>query len=517
MKISISYPPLESEKGVPLLSQNRQFQWFSSPTYIYPVVPAYAASLLQLRGHEVIWDDGIAEELRYTDWLARLRQLRPDMVAIESKTPVIKRHWDIIRQIREVCDWPVKTVLFGDHVTALPEESMRQSPVDFVVTGGDYDFVLADLAEKLSSDLNISTPPTSGGRSGGGEDRGPNLKLPGGIWYRDNGQIKSSGDPDLSHDLSALPLIDRELTHWRRYAYKNGNFKHTPGTYIMAGRDCWWGRCSFCSWTTLCPGSTYRTVTPESHVAEVAELVQKYGVREIFDDSGCFPKGQWLASFCEEIIRQGLNRKVVLGCNMRVGALSPEEWRLLKRANFRFILIGLESLNQNTLDRLHKGIRVTQIEETIRDCKAAGLQPHITTMIGYPWETREEAMKTVAFAKEMFTKGLIDSLQATIVTPYPGTSLFDDAKANGWLTTEDWDDYDMKQSVWKSPVSNADVLSFTQDLYRAAMSPAFIARKVVSIRTVDDLSFLLRAGRKVLSHIIDFRSGPGKTCQTTEK
>jgi len=202
---------------------------------------------------------------------------------------------------------------------------------------------------------------------------------------------------------------------------------------------------------------------------------------------------------------------------MRVGALSPEEWRLLKRANFRFILIGLESLNQTTLDRLKKGIRVAQIEETIRDCKAAGLQPHITTMIGYPWETREEAMKTVAFAKEMFTKGLIDSLQATIVTPYPGTPLFDDARANGWLTTEDWDDYDMKQSVWKSPVSNADVLSFTQDLYRAAMSPAFIARKVVSIRTVDDLSFLVRAGRKVLSHIFDFKGGHGKSCHTDGK
>jgi len=47
MKIVIGYPPLESKKGTPLLSQNRQFQWFSSPTYIYPIVPACAASLLK--------------------------------------------------------------------------------------------------------------------------------------------------------------------------------------------------------------------------------------------------------------------------------------------------------------------------------------------------------------------------------------------------------------------------------------------------------------------------------------
>ena len=40
MRIAIAYPPLKSEKGVALLTQNRQFQWFSRPTYIFPVVPA---------------------------------------------------------------------------------------------------------------------------------------------------------------------------------------------------------------------------------------------------------------------------------------------------------------------------------------------------------------------------------------------------------------------------------------------------------------------------------------------
>ena len=62
MKIAICYPPLPSDKGVPLLSQNRQFQWFSRPTYIFPVVPATAATMLKKAGHEIAWLDGIAEE-----------------------------------------------------------------------------------------------------------------------------------------------------------------------------------------------------------------------------------------------------------------------------------------------------------------------------------------------------------------------------------------------------------------------------------------------------------------------
>lgn len=496
MKISISYPPLESSKGVPLLSQNRQFQWFKNPTYIYPMVPAYAASLLKRKGYDVLWDDGIAEELSYKAWFDRLKAEKPNLVMIETKTPVIKRHWQIINEIKQQStgSWQPATVLVGDHVTALPRESMENCPVDYVVTGGDYDFVLSDLCDCLCSST------VTGSRPSGFEPI-----LPRGVWYRQDREIKSTGPPDYNHDLDALPFIDRDLTRWNLYAYKNGNFKYTPGTYVMAGRDCWWGRCSFCSWTTLCPGITYRTVSAERHVEEVGRLIKDYKVREIFDDSGCFPKGEWLEEFCKGVIDKGYNKKVVLGCNMRVGALSDEQWRLMKRANFRFILIGLESVNQATLDRLNKGINVGQIEATIRSCKRAGLEPHITAMVGYPWETRKDAEATINFARRMFTKGFLDTLQATIVVPYPGTPMFDEAKKNDWLITEDWDDYDMKQSVWKSPVTNEDVLEFTRGLYKAALRPAFIMRKVHSIRSIDDLRFLVRAMRKVFAHMADFK------------
>lgn len=486
MNVSISYPPLPSDKGTPLLSQNRQFQWFKDPTFIYPVVPAYAATLLASRGHHVLWDDAIAEGLTPAAWTKRLVDFAPDLVAMETKTPVVKRHWAIAAEIKKLLPG-VRVALYGDHVTALPRETMDNSPVDFAVTGGDYDFSLAGLAEHLCG-------------------RGP---LPPGIWSRDGERVVEPAADCPAYDLNELPHIDRDLTRWQLYAYRNGNFKYTPGTYVMAGRDCWWGRCSFCSWTTLYPGSGYKTVRVERHLDEIEMLASRYGVREVFDDSGCFPKGDWLEGFCQGMVDRGLNRRVVMGCNMRVGALSPAQFKLMKQANFRFILIGLESVNQPTLDRLNKGIRVEQIEETMRRAKEAGLSPHITTMVGYPWETRDDAEATIAFAKRLFRKGWVDTLQATIVVPYPGTPLFTEARANGWLTTEDWDDYDMKRSVWKSPVDNADVLRFTQELYKAALSPAFILRKILSIRNVDDVRFLTRAGRKLLAHLTDFGRSKG--------
>lgn len=484
MNVSISYPPLESGKGVALLTQNRQFQWFTNPTYIYPMVPSYAASLLKVRGHDVFWDDAIAQELTYADWLARLKAKAPALVALESKTPVIKRHWRIVREIKQALP-QTRVVLMGDHVTALPEESMENCPVDFVLAGGDFDFMLADLADFLD---------------------GKAQALPGGVWHRENGEIVSSGPASLDHDLDSLPPIDRELTQWKLYAYKNGNFKYTPGAYVYAGRDCWWGKCAFCSWTTLYPGRNYRTRSVERQLDEIESLA-RLGVKEIFDDSGCFPKGQWLEDFCNGLIRRGLHKKVVMGCNMRVGALSQEQWNLLKRANFRFILIGLESVAQSTLDRLTKGVKVAQIEETLRMCKKAGLSPHITTMVGYPWETRQEAQATVDFAKRMFVEGVIDTLQATIVVPYPGTPLFAEARKQGWLTTENWDDYDMRQSVWRSPVSSDDVMGFKNELYKAALTPRFLVRKVLSIRSVDDVAFFWRAAQKLIGHLLNSRKG----------
>jgi anaerobic magnesium-protoporphyrin IX monomethyl ester cyclase len=124
--VSISYPPLSSSKGYPFLSQNRQFQWTHTDNIIYPVIPASAATLLSQNGYFVFWDDAIAEKLTFKQWFFRLLKNKPSLIAIETKTPVIKKHWQIIQKIKEKL--PRSTiVLMGDHVTALPLESFTYS------------------------------------------------------------------------------------------------------------------------------------------------------------------------------------------------------------------------------------------------------------------------------------------------------------------------------------------------------------------------------------------------------
>src|SRR3989344_1041668 len=148
-KIAVGYPPIQTNKGVPLLSQNRQFQYFNAKTYIYPMVPAYAASQAQAKGYDVVWLDGIAEEWTMDIWLAELENSKADLLMIETKSPVVKQHWKIIAKIKErLADLII--VLVGDHVTFTPKETMMNSMVDYIITGGDYDFALTELADSIT-------------------------------------------------------------------------------------------------------------------------------------------------------------------------------------------------------------------------------------------------------------------------------------------------------------------------------------------------------------------------------
>ncbi len=484
MKVFISYPPIKNDKGTAQIGQNRQFQWFKKHSVIYPMVPAYAATLLKQEGYEVFWDDAIAKNETFRDWVDRIKNEKPELIAIETKTPVVKMHWEIINNIKKVSP-KTNVVLMGDHVTGLPEESLNNSKVDYVITGGDYDFLLLNLCNHLSK----------------GE------KLESGIWYRKGRKIVSTGSFVLNHDLNSLPFIDRELTRWDLYV-ENGNYKYLPGTYTMVGRDCWWGKCTFCSWPTFYP--KFRVRKPELLFEEIKTLVETYGVKEVMDDTGTFPVGNWLNKFCKLMIESGLNKKVRISCNMRFGVLKQEDYELMRNAGFRFLLFGLESANQETLDRINKGIKVSDIINGCKWAKKAGLNPHLTCMIGYPWEDFEMASNTINLAKSLFNKGYADTLQATIVMPYPHTPLYKECDKKNLLNikSSDWEKFDMRDIVMKSSLSENQLKELTSSLYKLFFSPKYILKQLTSIRNLYDLLYIWRGFWNVTKkHLKDFAGG----------
>ena len=475
MRIAIAYPPLRSEKGVALLTQNRQFQWFSRPTYIFPVVPATAATMLKKAGHDVLFLDGIASELSPEAFDSRLAEFRPDLVVLETKTPVVKRHWKWIEGILPngtdgTSGGPpplpkdVKFILVGDHVTALPEESIEKPGVWAIIPGGDWDFGLLDF---IAAGCPRGVQPFA-----------------------------------LKDSIADAPWIDRDLVHWELYAEKNGNFRRKPGTYIMSGRDCWHAKCTFCSWTTLYP--RYRVRKVKDVVDEIEMLVEKYGVKEIMDDSGSFPVGQWLTDFCNEMISRGLNRKLRIDCNMRFGRLTLDDYRLMRKAGFQFVLFGVESANQETLDRFCKCLKVEDVLEGAKWATEAGLDVHVTFMFGHAWEGPKEIANTVALARRLLAKGWAKTLQCTLTIPYPGTPLFKELKANDGLATLDWDEYDMRRAITKTPlVSEDEIKCAIRKVYRGFLQPAALWH--LFRRNLFDVGFYYRGFRYLLGHLLDFR------------
>lgn len=479
MKVMLSYPPLPGA-GSAMLTQNRQFQWYHVPAYIFPVVPAQAATLLAHAGFDVLWNDCIVEQWTYDRFLHFFEAERPDLIAFETKTPVVKMHWDLINELKRI-NPACQIALMGDHVTALPEESLLNCRVDYVLTGGHYDALILSLARTLRDGETLEK----------------------GIWFRDGETLKNTG-PFASHrDLNALPFIDRDLTQAPLY-YEKWK-KRTPFFYTMAGRDCAWD-CSFCSWTTIYP--TFSVRQPENLLDEIGMLIERHGVREIFDDTGNFPTGRWLKTFCQGMIERGYHKEILLSCNMRFDRLKPDVAEMMKKAGFRKVKSGLESANQKTLDWLNKESTVQDIVEGSRHAKRAGLEVHLTIMMGYPWETREEARNTVRLARELMGEGAAEMLQATILMPYPGTPLYRLAVENGWFAIDptDYNRFGMTEPVLITPdMEPAEVMAFCQELYKAFFSPRFMLTQVAKgFTSAENFSYMLRGAKSVIGHLMDF-------------
>jgi radical SAM superfamily enzyme YgiQ (UPF0313 family) len=480
MRVLVAYPPLKSTKGSPMLTQNRQFQWFTEPSYLYPCVPASAASLLQRDGHQVAWCDAHAEQKSWSQFEKLLRDFQPEIILLETKSPVVRQYWALIDDIKAVVPGAL-CVMMGDHVTGNPQETMENSATDYAFVGGDWDFLAQNLCNHLEK----------------GE------ALAGGIWHREHSKPESTGAYVDLGNLDDLPFMDRDLTNAHLYFEKWK--KRLPFLWTMAGRDCPYGRCTFCSWTVTYP--TFRTQSPERLADEMEHLIQHYGARNIFDDTGALPTGNWLIRLCNEMIGRKINEEVVFDCNFRFDYFTTKNCELMKKAGFRKLILGIESASERTIDILDKSLTREQIVEGCKMASSAGLQPHLTMMVGYPWETREDAYQTLELARYLMNEGLAHHLQATVVMPYPGTPLFDLCQKNGWIRFDEteYERYDMTEPACALTDMDAEeVVQMAGQFYKLFMHPKFLAHQLKSIRSPEDLDYMFRGTKAIWGHIKDF-------------
>jgi len=486
MRIAFCYPPFSKGERFPNLPQNRQFIYSSSrEVKLYPVVMATAATWLRNSAHQILWLDGITTRMSWKVFEETLFSFNPGIVVLEAKAPIMKRLWKLIDKWKvESGKW--KIVLVGDHVTYFPEESFKTSKVDFILTGGDYDFLLVSLVRHLEE-----------GR-----------RLRPGIFFRDKGKINNTGKLRLDHDLDEAPIIDRKLTRWQDYGEA---YLYRPCAYVMFGRGCGIkgkerGACTFCIWQHALWQCSARLVSPQQAVAEVQNLVN-LGVKEIFDDteSGVLWDYEWLRKFYQLLERERLLGKVIFSSNARGDQLDKNTCRLLKQLGYRLLKVGLESGSNEILAQIGKKEKIEDIIHGVKNAKDAGLRVMLTVMVGYPWGKEEEVRQTYAITRELmlYKTRAGDCLQASVIIPYPGTPLWLQAKRNGWLIVEpyDYEKFDMGQPVLKTKI---DAQQWCNRIWSIQKDPQFVLKSGLTIRSINETVLLLRGAKSLLGHIRDY-------------
>lgn len=493
MKISISYPPIINERGQKaMVSQNRNVQYFKKPTYLLPVTYAQAASWLKNTGFDVRWDDGNAQLKTLERWQRDLEEWCPDIIVFESTTPVMKHYWKTVDRLKKSIPNCI-IIMTGYHSNRQPTETLENSKIDIVLTSSNVDFVLNRLCEQIRDK----------------KDWREVITVEGLIIRMQDGSFKNTGSFRQVEHLDKSPLIDRDLVNWTDYAYENGNFLQTPGTYASSViRDCIFGKCTFCRYNGN--EMTFSSMSITKSLDEYETLINKYGVKEIFDDSGVWYRGKEARDFAIGIIERGLHKKgCYFGFNTRFEYLDKETIKLLAKANFRFILIGYEAADTETLTRLKKGYQIQHVDNCLKWMKEYGLHPHLTIMVGYYWQTKEQLDKTVSEVKKLMFDGLARTLQVTICTPLDYTPYHKECIDRGVLLTDNYDDHDMSKVIVKTPIEHKEYYNAIREMYSIAFHPKFILRQLIFLLNFRkrDWQFLFtygfRAIRRVNQHIFN--------------
>lgn len=238
-------------------------------------------------------------------------------------------------------------------------------------------------------------------------------------------------------DLSRMRPINRELIPRGKYVWADA---------VQATRGCR-NRCTFCSITSFY-GNSFRARPVEQVIQEFRSL----GRTLIFMDDNITTDQEYAKELFSRMIP--LKKIWFSQCSITI-ANNPELLSLAAKSGCRGLFIGLESLSQDNLHQWGKDFnRAADFRKSIRKLHSLGIAVFAAVVFGNDWDTPATFRQTLDFLLEVNA----DALQATILTPFPGTPLFDQMDKAGRITDRDWARYDFKNVVFAPANMDASTL-----------------------------------------------------------
>jgi len=407
---------------------------WGKPSPFQPIDLAYVAAVLK-KNHEVAVIDAPAEGWKNLQEIGgrkyrlgltskeislRLKALKPNLVVI---TIPFSGWWETAFEAAAIAkdvSKDIKTVLIGLHPTTRPEECLNQPNIDFVVTR-EPELTVLELANVLGSGKTAE------------EDL---LKIKG-IGFRSQGKAVFAPPRPFIEDLDALPFPARDLLPLNAFfeAIKRRPIRgeiRKPYARIITSRGCP-NMCIFCS-NHLMNGRKWRARTPENVVAELEEVVHKFGVRQVdFDDENLTCSMKRFERICDLIVEKKLNIEWYTPNGVRADGLDENLLRKMKASGCQRILIAPESGCQRVVDEvIKKNQDLKMVERAVVSARKVGIKVGCFFIIGLIGETKNDIVTTIRYAYKLRQLGA-DRFYFSFATPLYGTELYDQAKNGGFL------------------------------------------------------------------------------------
>jgi anaerobic magnesium-protoporphyrin IX monomethyl ester cyclase len=423
--------------------------WFVMGEYLPPPY-----GLLQLAGYlEAKMPEADMEVLdcqaMSLDWKGlekRMRSFDPDIVATSGfatcNVYVAARTLETAKKLKS----EVLTVAGGQHFSSTAQESLEEYPEIDVIVRGEGEETLVELTKAIGKNANFS----------GIE----------GISFRKQNEIRHNPPRPLIDNLDSLPFPGYHFVKDYAHLYHFTMMAGSKARYGMveASRGCP-HNCTFCSqwkhWQGLCRHKSVKRVADE-----IEFLHRNYGSKLLWLTDDNFGFGQRLENLCDELIKRDFSDDITCFMQARCDDVVRNQHLLSKmsKAGISWLLLGVESHSQSRLDSFRKGTKPEDAASAVRLLKQNGIFSQATCIIG----ERKDSHKSIEDLRQFVNELDPDLAIFMILTPFPGTDLYEDAKRNGWIENGNWADYDMVHAIMPTESLSREQLQHElYDCYRS--------------------------------------------------
>lgn len=438
-------------------------KYLSSEDSAFPIGLGYVAAALEYAGHLVAVYDFQVRENTIDCFTNYLRKEQFDVIGF-SVTSVTKNNTlrlaDICRETLPGCS----VIVGGAYTTIYPEDVIGNSTsIDFEVIG-EGEITAVELLKALQEHSNFR-------------------QVPGIIFRGNNGELIKTERRPLVENVDDIVFPARHLFTLDAYTPPPGMFFKSPLRHMITTRGCPFS-CVFCDDRVIWQGRC-RMRSAENILAEMTELVQRYGAREIhfYDDTFTVSR-QRVQKLCELLIESRLG--VIWRCSSRVDTVSRDLLQMMYKAGCRSISYGIESGDDEILRKMRKGTTVAQARDAVKWTVEAGIQAKGFFMLNFPGDTIETTEKTIAMAQELD----LDFAGFNLTMPHHGAELKKMVEDNYELNLEVYYDTEAKMGneiYFHQPGLSAEYLkeAYTRAARGFYLRPAYILRMLTRIRNFD--------------------------------